>query len=176
MAHEPVAHRTAGAEDEVDDAVRNSGLRQRLDERRPAQLLERAGLRGFEGKYPYELSGGMRQRVAICRGLIHSPPLLLMDEPFGSLDALTREQMSLDLLRIHHGSRSTVIFITHSIPEAVLLSDRIALMSPRPGRIVEMIPIDLPKPRTGSMAERADYAEHVRYIRHRFVEEGVLQE
>ena len=91
------------------------------------------GLEGFEDKYPFELSGGMRQRTAICRALIHDPPLLLMDEPFGALDALTREQMRLDIERLWLERRKTVVFITHSIPEAVLLSDRVVVMSPRPG-------------------------------------------
>ncbi len=114
---------------------------------RALELLELTGLKGFEDKYPYELSGGMRQRVAICRALIHSPRVLLMDEPFGALDALTREQMAFDLLRIHERSQATVLFITHSIPEAVLLSDRVVVMSPRPGRIVEIVPVELPRPR-----------------------------
>src|SRR4029453_1624187 len=97
-------------------------------------LLRAVGLEGFEDKYPFELSGGMRQRTAICRALIHDPPLLLMDEPFGALDALTREQMRLDIERLWLERRKTVVFITHSIPEAVLLSDRGVVMSPPPGR------------------------------------------
>jgi NitT/TauT family transport system ATP-binding protein len=110
-------------------------------------LLEATGLTGFEDRRPYELSGGMRQRVSICRALVHDPPLLLMDEPFGALDALTREQISMDIQRVWMEKRKTALHITHSIPEAVLLADRVVVMSPRPGRIVEIIDIDLPRPR-----------------------------
>jgi NitT/TauT family transport system ATP-binding protein len=98
--------------------------------------LRSTGLEGFERKKPYELSGGMRQRVSICRALVHDPPLLLMDEPFGALDALTREQISMDIQRVWMEKRKTAIHITHSIPEAVLLADRVVVMGPRPGRIV----------------------------------------
>jgi NitT/TauT family transport system ATP-binding protein len=111
------------------------------------ELLKKTGLAGFEKKKPYELSGGMRQRVSICRALVHDPPLLLLDEPFGALDALTREQISMDIQHLWMEKRKTALFITHSIPEAVLLADRVVVMSPRPGRIVEIIDIDLPRPR-----------------------------
>ena len=111
------------------------------------RLLERVGLKGFERKYPYELSGGMRQRVSICRALVHDPPLLLMDEPFGALDALTREAIALDLERLWMESRKTVLFVTHSISEAIKLSDRVVVMTPRPGRIEEVIQVDIPRPR-----------------------------
>ena len=110
-------------------------------------LLRSVGLAEFEEKYPAELSGGMRQRVAICRALVQDPGLLLMDEPFGALDALTREQMNLDLQRIWLRDRNTVIFITHSIEEAVLLSDRVVVFTSRPGRIADILKIDLPRPR-----------------------------
>ena len=110
-------------------------------------LLKATGLGGFEKKRPYELSGGMRQRVSICRALVHDPSLLLMDEPFGALDALTREQIAMDIQRLWMDSRKTALHITHSIPEAVLLADRVVVMGPRPGRIVEIIDIDLPRPR-----------------------------
>ena len=103
-------------------------------EREARHLLEITGLAGFENKKPYELSGGMRQRVSICRALVHDPPMLLMDEPFGALDALTREQISMDIQRIWMEKRQTAIHITHSIPEAVLLADRVVVMGPRPGR------------------------------------------
>jgi NitT/TauT family transport system ATP-binding protein len=111
------------------------------------ELLTKTGLAGFEKKKPYELSGGMRQRVSICRALVHDPPLLLLDEPFGALDALTREQISMDIQHLWMEKRKTALFITHSIPEAVLLADRVVVMSPRPGRIVEIIDVDLPRPR-----------------------------
>jgi len=142
-------------------------------EREARHLLEITGLSGFENKQPYELSGGMRQRVSICRALVHDPPLLLMDEPFGALDALTREQISMDIQRIWMDKRKTAIHITHSIPEAVLLADRVVVMGPRPGRIVEIIDIDLPRPRRlDKLPQRFnDYAGRIREI---FKAKGVL--
>jgi NitT/TauT family transport system ATP-binding protein len=142
-------------------------------EREARHLLEITGLAGFERKKPYELSGGMRQRVSICRALVHDPPLLLMDEPFGALDALTREQISMDIQRIWMEKRKTAIHITHSIPEAVLLADRVVVMGPRPGRIVEIIEIDLPRPRRLDKlpARFNDYAGRIREI---FKAKGVL--
>ena len=136
-------------------------------------LLRSTGLEGFERKKPYELSGGMRQRVSICRALVHDPPLLLMDEPFGALDALTREQISMDIQRVWMEKRKTAIHITHSIPEAVLLADRVVVMGPRPGRIVEIIEIDLPRPRRLDRlpARFNDYAGRIRDI---FKAKGVL--
>src|SRR3954468_1982023 len=137
------------------------------------QLLHATGLEGFEGRKPYELSGGMRQRVSICRALVHDPALLLMDEPFGALDALTREQISMDIQRIWMDRRKTALHITHSIPEAVLLADRVVVMGPRPGRIVEIIDIDLPRPRRLDKLPAAfkDYAGRIREI---FKSKGVL--
>ena len=142
-------------------------------ERQARQLLQATGLAGFENKKPYELSGGMRQRVSICRALVHDPPLLLMDEPFGALDALTREQISMDIQRIWMDKRKTAIHITHSIPEAVLLADRVVVMGPRPGRIVEIIESDLPRPRRLDKLPQAfnDYAGRIREI---FKSKGVL--
>jgi len=129
-------------------------------------LLELVGLQGFENKYPFELSGGMRQRVAIARALIHDPSVLLMDEPFGALDALTRETMNIELLNIWHSARKTVFLITHSISEAVFMSDRVAVMTPRPGRIIEEVRIDLPRPRYLDMLSEPAFGTITRKLRH----------
>jgi len=122
-------------------------------------LFELIGLKGFENKYPRELSGGMQQRVAIGRALIYNPALLLMDEPFGALDAITREEMSHELLRIWDKTRKTIIFITHNITEAVFLGDRVAVLTPRPGRIARIVDIDLPRPRTPELKLTPRFSE-----------------
>jgi NitT/TauT family transport system ATP-binding protein len=137
------------------------------------KLLSDVGLQGFENKKPYELSGGMRQRVSICRSLVHDPPLLLMDEPFGALDALTREQISMDIQHLWMEQRKTALLITHSIPEAVLLADRVVVMTPRPGQIVEIIDVDLPRPRRLDKLPKR-YNELTGRIRDIFMEAGVL--
>jgi NitT/TauT family transport system ATP-binding protein len=134
--------------DNVLFSVEMLGLEPRQYRKQAADLLELTGLGGFETKYPRELSGGMQQRVAICRALLPDPGLLLMDEPFGALDALTREEMSLELLRVWEERRKTILFVTHSIPEAILLADRVVVMTPRPGRVARVLTIDLPRPRT----------------------------
>jgi NitT/TauT family transport system ATP-binding protein len=139
-------------------------------------LLAQVGLAGFENKLPHELSGGMRQRVSICRALVHEPHQLLMDEPFGALDALTRDQIALDLQRVWSNRRMTVLFVTHSIAEAVFLSDRVAVMTPRPGRIDSVIDIDLPRPRTLGMRDTPEFAAYSRRIRDLFLASGVLRE
>ena len=150
------------------------GLDPRAYRERALKLLAQVGLKGFADRYPHELSGGMRQRVAIARALIHDAPLLLMDEPFGALDALTREQMRLDLEALWLATRKTVLFITHSIDEAVLLADRVVVMSPRPGRIERIIDIGLPRPR-GLPARRApEFVEAAELITGIFLARGVL--
>jgi NitT/TauT family transport system ATP-binding protein len=130
------------------------------------KLLRLVGLSGFENRFPHELSGGMQQRAAICRALVHDPVILLMDEPFGALDALTREEMSIELLRIWTERPKTIVFVTHSIPEAVLLSDRVVVLSPRPGRIVEVIDIPMPRPRTLDIEASDVFQGRVQPIRH----------
>jgi NitT/TauT family transport system ATP-binding protein len=139
-------------------------------------LLTSVGLDGFADKFPHELSGGMRQRVSICRALIHNPDHLLMDEPFGALDALTRDQLVLDLEALVRERRMTVLFITHSIAEAVFLSDRVVVMTPRPGCIDRIIDIKLPRPRTLAMREMPEFADYSRQILDLFLARGVLRE
>jgi NitT/TauT family transport system ATP-binding protein len=132
---------------------------------RARQLLEAVSLTEFEDRYPYELSGGMQQRASIARALIHDPPLLLMDEPFGALDSLTRERMNLELQRIWIDGAKTVVLVTHSIEEAVFLSDRIIVMTPRPGRIAEILANELPRPRTVETYEDPRFTEYAGTIR-----------
>ncbi|MFI9486619.1 ABC transporter ATP-binding protein [Promicromonospora sp. NPDC052451] len=123
------------------------GMDRRRAEERADHLIELTGLTGFEKALPHELSGGMQQRVALCRALLHEPRVLLMDEPFGALDALTREQMNIEMNRIWRETGTTVVLVTHSVPEAVYLGSRIVVMSPRPGRIVETLEPGLPERR-----------------------------
>jgi len=134
-------------------------------EARVKDLLALVGLSGFEHTYPFELSGGMQQRAAIVRSLIHEPHLLLMDEPFGALDALSREQLNIELQRIWLTHRKTVFFITHSITEAVFLSDRVLVMSNRPGRIVKELAIPFERPRDFDISTQADFGRYVHEIR-----------
>lgn len=130
------------------------------------QLLNMAGLSGFEQSYPHELSGGMQQRVGLCRALIHDPALLMMDEPFGALDAMTREQMNVELQRIWLQRQKTVLFITHSISEAIFLGDRVLVMSPRPGRLLADIPVDFERPRAmDDLIGTSKFAELSRTVR-----------
>jgi NitT/TauT family transport system ATP-binding protein len=141
---------------------------------RAKELLAQVGLTGFEDRRPYELSGGMRQRVALCRGLIQDPDVLLLDEPFAALDALTREQMQLDLQKLVVGTRKTGVLVTHDIAEAVFLSDRIAVMSARPSRIVEIIDVDLPRPRTAEVRESAAFGALHGRVHNLFKQLGVF--
>jgi NitT/TauT family transport system ATP-binding protein len=124
------------------------GQRRNGQKDRARHLLELVGLAGFERRLPHELSGGMQQRVALCRSLIQQPRVMLMDEPFSALDALTREELAVELQRIHMEHAATIVFVTHSIDEAVLLADRVVVLTPRPGRIRHIVPIDIPRPRT----------------------------
>lgn len=133
--------------------------------RRAYDLLKLVGLDGFEHRYPWELSGGMQQRVALVRALIHDPALLLMDEPFGALDAMTREAMNVELQRIWMERRKTVVFITHSTAEAVFLGDRVLVMTPRPGKVGDLFPIELPRPRLLDVMNTEKFGGYVRRIR-----------
>jgi NitT/TauT family transport system ATP-binding protein len=141
------------------------GYDRRERARRSTDLLKLVELEGFAGRRPWQLSGGMQQRVAIARALAFDPKLLLMDEPFGALDEMTRERMNLELMRIWTRTRTTVVFVTHSIPEAVFLSTRVVVMSPRPGRIARIVDIDLPQPRTVETREQDRYFELVTEVR-----------
>ena len=142
------------------------------DEAHAMELLELMGLRGFEQSYPRQLSGGMNQRVVLARTLIHKPRLLLMDEPFGQLDALTRERLNLELLRLQAVRHKTVLMVTHSINEAVFLADRVLVMSDRPGRIVAQVAIDLPRPRDLSILSAPQFNALAAQVRQHIAELG----
>jgi NitT/TauT family transport system ATP-binding protein len=142
---------------------------------RALQLLTDLGLDGYGPRYPWELSGGMRQRAAICRGLLLNPTLLLMDEPFGALDAITRDELNMELERIWEKSKKTVLFITHSISEAVFLSSRVIVMGKNPGRIADIVEIDLPRPRTLAVRETPEFADYVRRLRSTFELLGIMK-
>jgi len=157
-------------------AAEFQGFKRRDHEKRARALLERFGLGAFADRHPWELSGGMRQRAAICRALLCEPEILLMDEPFGALDAMTRDDLNLELARIQQDGGRTVVFVTHSIAEAVYLSDRIAVMSTAPGRVVETFAIDLPRPRPLAIREMPEFARHVGAIRALFSRLGIVKE
>jgi NitT/TauT family transport system ATP-binding protein len=142
------------------------GLPMRETRERARELLALTGLRGAEDKYPYELSGGMQQRASIARALIHDPKLVLMDEPFGALDAMTREKMNLELLTIWRESRKTILFVTHGIAEAVFLGTRVVVLTAGPARMAADIPIELPRPRTLDLKTDVQFGEYTRRIYH----------
>jgi NitT/TauT family transport system ATP-binding protein len=143
---------------------------------RAEELLALVKLQGFENRYPYELSGGMQQRVSIARALLNDPAMILMDEPFGALDAMTREQMNLELLSIWARAKKTIVLITHSIQEAVLLSDRVVVLSTRPGRVIDIIPIELPRPRSFQMLSSPEFGAAALRIRELLTAQGGLTE
>ncbi|MFT0860642.1 ABC transporter ATP-binding protein [Ancylobacter sp. G4_0304] len=153
----------------IRENVRLPGIILGLDKKQQAErceeLIDMVGLKGFGDRYPGELSGGMRQRVALARLLAHDPRVLLMDEPFGALDEFTRETMNVELLRIWEKTGKTVVFVTHNIGEAVFLSDRIFVMTPRPGRLEGIVEVDLPRPRTTEAMRDPRFGEHVFTIR-----------
>lgn len=141
------------------------GLSSAEQDRRARHMIELVGLSGFETKYPHELSGGMQQRVSIARALSLDPSLLVMDEPFGALDAMTREQMNLELQRISLETGATVVFVTHSIAEAAFLSDRVFVMSGRPSTVREIVPVDIPRPRRIEQMNTDEFGRYVTHLR-----------
>ncbi|MGH2407732.1 MAG: ABC transporter ATP-binding protein [Candidatus Limnocylindrales bacterium] len=145
------------------------GTDRALAEARALALIELVGLTGFEHAWPHQLSGGMAQRASICRALLTDPPLLLMDEPFGSVDAITRERLNLELQRIWSSTGKTVVFVTHSIEEAVLLSDRAIVMTSRPGKVAEIIDNQLPRPRNLETMDSPLFSQYCGHIRHMLV-------
>lgn len=150
-----------------------NGSGKKLAEEKAQALLDLVGLRGFEDAQPSQLSGGMAQRVALARALVYDPQILLLDEPFGALDALTRERMGQELLRIWRAHRKTVVMVTHSVPEAVFLADRVLVLGPRPASIVAEVAVDLPRPRTQTVRDAAACSLMARRVREALDRVGV---
>lgn len=151
-------------------------LDKNITKEKAMELIRQVGLEGFENKYPWELSGGMQQRVSICRALVHEPDLLMMDEPYGALDALTREQMRVDLEKMWMQKKNTILFVTHDIDEAILLADKVVILTPRPGQVKEIVPINLPRPRNMAVKESAEFLALRKRITTIFTEMGILNE
>jgi NitT/TauT family transport system ATP-binding protein len=151
------------------------GLKRRDYEARAVELLTTYGLGDYIHRYPWELSGGMRQRAAICRALIVDPELLLMDEPFGALDAMTRDELNVELERLWFATRKTLLFITHGIEEAVYLADRVVVMARNPGRIAKIINIDIPRPRPLSVRQTPEFGKYSSEIRELFASLGLMK-
>ena len=158
----------------IQGEFRNQDLK--ITREKAMELIKQVGLKGFEKKYPWELSGGMQQRVSICRALVHEPKLMMMDEPYGALDALTREQMRVDLEKMWLDKKNTILFVTHDIDEAILLADKIVVLTPRPGQVKEIIKIDLPRPRNMKVKESAAFLAYRKKVTEIFMEMGILHE
>ncbi len=152
------------------------GMSKKESRKKAMLLLDMVGLCEFADKYPFELSGGMQQRVSICRALLHEPKVLLMDEPFGALDALTREQMRVDLESLWLKLKSTVMFVTHDISEAILLSDRVIVLSGRPGSVLTEMKIDLPRPRSINISDDEKFIRYKKQLTQIFMDMGVFHE
>jgi NitT/TauT family transport system ATP-binding protein len=159
-------------EDNIALPLKLRGMQKRLRHERARELCELVGLLGFEKSYPRELSGGMRQRAAIARALSYRPGILLMDEPFGALDALTRDKMNLELQLIAEATRATVVLVTHSINEAVFLADRVVLLSPRPGRLRSITEVPFPRPRQVDLQTLPEFQNIARELRHQLDEKS----
>ncbi len=153
------------AQQNVELPLEVGGGRARPGKRSPRELLDLVGLAGWEKAYPHELSGGMRQRVSIARALVNDPKLLLMDEPFGALDEITRDRLNEELLRVWEETGTTILFVTHSIYEAAFLGQEVLLLAARPGRVRELVPVDLPAPRQIAMRETRAFVELVAHLR-----------
>ena len=158
----------------IQGEFRNQDLK--ITREKAMELIKQVGLKGFEKKYPWELSGGMQQRVSMCRALVHEPKLMMMDEPYGALDALTREQMRVDLEKMWLDKKNTILFVTHDIDEAILLADKIVVLTPRPGQVKEIIKIDLPRPRNMKVKESAAFLAYRKKVTEIFMEMGILHE